>query len=194
MQLNNQYMQKLKYLKAYFVSLILLFISCSSTYAYSDAPIKNLQKHELFHNFSGDISAELAIVKQQKKAGLLLFFSTQHCPFCQRMKKTVLNQATVQQYFKSHFQMIEIDMESAKTLIDQQQQHISFKSYAKAHRVRLTPTIIFLDTSGDRLYQHSGIIANPTEFFWLGEYVTQGHTKRLSFAQFKTNKRKQTPR
>jgi len=184
-------MQKLRNITILFISLILLFISSSTTYARSELPLKKLQKHELFHNFSGNIAAELAIVKQQDKAGLLLFFSTQHCPFCQRMKETVLNQAMVQKYFKSKFQMIEIDMESKQSLSTAQQQQLSYKSYAKTQHVRLTPTIIFLSPMGEKLYQHTGIIANPTEFLWLGEYVSQGYTKHLSFAHFKANKRKQ---
>jgi len=190
MQLNNQYMQKLKRLYSLLSSLIILLISVNSVYAYSAPPIQTYQEHDLFHNFKDDISAELASAKRQNKAGLLLFFSTTHCPFCQRMKKTVLNQTPVQRYFKANFQMLEIDMESEKILSDQQKQQVSYSSYAERYRVRLTPTIVFLDTSGEKTYQHTGIIANPTEFLWLGEYVSQGHTQQLSFTDFKTHKRK----
>jgi len=187
-------MLKLKSIVTCLGGAILLFISASAAHAVSASPQKTLQKHDLFHTFSGELSAELAIAKQQNKTGLLLFFSTQHCPFCQRMRKNVFNQAAVQLYFRSHFQLIEIDIESDKTLNTQQQKAISYKAYTKTQRIRLTPTIIFLDTNGEKLYQHTGIIANPTEFLWLGEYIEKSHSSQLSFAHFKANKRKEAHR
>jgi len=187
-------MLKLKPILTCLGGAILLFISASAAHAISASPQKMLQKHDLFHTFSGDLSAELAIAKQQNKTGALLFFSTQHCPFCQRMRENVFNQTTVQRYFRPHFQLIEIDIESDKTLHTQQQKVISYKAYAKTQHVRQTPTIIFLDTNGEKLYQHTGIIANPTEFLWLGEYVEKNHSSQLSFADFKANKRKEAHR
>lgn len=183
-------MRKTNRLKRPLICAILLSIWTSVSHAYSRPPPSNSPKHDLLHSFSQDITAELAIAKQHNKTGLLLFFSTQHCPFCQRMKSTVFNQASVQQYFKPRFQVIEIDIESQLTLTNQQQKRISYRSFAKTQGVRITPTIVFLNLSGERLYKHAGMIANPTEFMWLGEYVSKGHTSEQSFAQFKRHKRK----
>jgi len=181
-------MRKTNRLKLPIICAILLSICTRVSLAYSSAPPINSPKHDLLHSFSQDITAELDLAKQHNKTGLLLFFSTQHCPFCQRMKNTVFNQASVQQYFRPRFQMIEIDIESEKILIDQQQR-ISYRSFAQSKRVRLTPTIVFLNLSGELLYKHIGMIANPTEFIWLGEYVSKGHASEQSFAHFKRHKR-----
>lgn len=62
--------------------------------------------------------------------------------------------------------------------------------FAKTHRVRLMPTIVFFNTQGEPVYRHVGMIADPQEFEWLGEYVVSGHTCKQNFATFKMSKRK----
>jgi|TARA_R110002074_G_scaffold81724_1_gene182979 thioredoxin-related protein len=168
----------------------LLIAWCAGCFAMSTSPESDDSKHDFFHTFSGSLPAELALLKKQNKTGLILFFSTQHCRFCQRMKKTVFNQASVQQYFQQRFQLIEIDIESKQRVTDRQHQQISYIELAKNHRVRLTPTLVFINQQGDIVYRHVGMVADPQEFLWLGEYVLSGQSSEQSFAAFKVNKRR----
>ena len=49
----------------------------------------------------GDFKAELATAKQEGKKGVLLMFEQEDCPWCHRMKTTILNQSEVQEFIKS---------------------------------------------------------------------------------------------
>ena len=169
---------------------ILLISWCAYCFANSASPVVNDSKYDFFHTFTGSLPAEFALLKRQNKAELVLFFSTQHCRFCQRMKMTVFNQPAVQQYFRHRFQLIEIDIESKQRLTDEKNQQISYTEFAKKHRIRLTPTLVFIDQQGEVVYRHVGMIADPQEFIWLGEYVISGQSSKQSFPSFKTNKRR----
>ncbi len=172
----------------------LLFAYCSSVLAYSSSPTNNTPKNDFFHTFSGQLGTELKQLKEDNKFGVMIFFSTSHCRFCRRMKETVFNQPAVHAYFNSHFQLIELDIESDQQLTNVSGATPSYIEYAKSNRVRLTPTITFLDQRGEHVYRHVGMIADPQEFIWLGEYVVSRQTRKQSFATFKMNKRRKVSR
>jgi len=176
--------------KARLTLLTLLLICFTSALAYSASPPKNTLKGDFFHTFSNSLPAEFAHAKKENKFGLMLFFSTSHCPFCKRMKTTVFNQADVQKYFQSQFRLLEIDIESPQPLVTKNGKEKPRLDFSKTHRVRLTPTIVFLNTEGEPVYRHVGVIADPQEFIWLGEYVVSGQTRKQNFATFKMNKRR----
>lgn len=182
--MHNKYSQKL----VLFLATTLLIWSGTS-FGYSATPDTNDSKLDFFHTFSNDMLAELTTAKTNHKFGALLFFSTPDCRFCNRMKATVFNQPAVQRYFRQHFQLIEINIELDKALVNEQNQPATYKTLAGSHRVRLTPTIVFLDTNGQSAYRHVGMIADPQEFQWLGEYVMSGQTQKQSFSTFKMKKR-----
>jgi len=177
-------------MKTYLYLVIIGLVWCGASNAYSASPESNTSKLDFFHTFTHNIPAELALAKNDNKFGVMVFFSTPHCHFCNRMKATVFNQSSVQGYFRQNFQLIEINIESKQLMTDEQSQTTTYSEYAGNNRVRLTPTIVFLDQQGNQTYRHVGIIADPKEFIWLGEYVLTGQAQVKSFAAFKMNKRR----
>ncbi|ORU89621.1 MAG: hypothetical protein A6F71_01280 [Cycloclasticus sp. symbiont of Poecilosclerida sp. M] len=169
-----------------FILLLPLWVTAGSS-----APNNKVTEPSFFHSFSGSIVSELDQIKEQTKTGVVLFFSTQHCRFCKRMKATVFNQRSVQEYYRQHFRILELDIESDTTLVDELAQTTPYLDYAKRHRVRLTPTIVFLNHAGETVYRHVGMIADPQEFIWLAEYVVSNQTRKQNFTNFKINKRQQ---
>ncbi|PCH83094.1 MAG: thioredoxin [Piscirickettsiaceae bacterium] len=170
-------------------ALLLITTWSAEAFSNSPAPIANESKLDFFHTFNGSLPAQLAITKEKNKFGLVLFFGTTHCPFCHRMKTTVLTEPAVQQYYRQHFQLIDMDIESEALITTQNDINVSYIELSKSHRVRLTPTISFIDTRGITVYRHVGMIVDPQEFLWLGEYVFSGQTSKQSFASYKTKKR-----
>ncbi|ORU93255.1 MAG: hypothetical protein A6F70_05105 [Cycloclasticus sp. symbiont of Bathymodiolus heckerae] len=169
---------------------LLLYAGATNCFAYSSSPSSHTPKLDFFHVFSNNLPAELAQASKAEQFGVVLFFSTTHCPFCKRMKTTVFNQTSVQNYFKSKFRVFEIDIESPQHLINEQRQDVTRIDFAKSHRVRLTPTLVFLNQQGDVIYRHVGMIVDHQEFIWLGEYVVSGQTRKQNFAAFKMSKRR----
>lgn len=186
-------MRKRYSMKTYLYLVAIGLVWCCASHAYSSSPESNVSKQEFFHTFSNDIPAQLALAKKDNKFGAMVFLSTPHCRFCKRMKTTIFNQAAVQSYFRQNFQLFEINIESKQIITNEQNQAITVSEYADNNRVRLTPTIIFLDQQGNQTYRHVGIIADPKEFLWLGEYVITEQTQIKNFSAFKMSKRRNNP-
>lgn len=144
-----------------------------------------------FQETFGDLQEELAIAREEGKEGLLIFFEMDDCPFCHRMKQTVLNQSEVQDYFREHFRIISMDIEGDLEITDFNGEPISQKDFSfKQFRVRATPVIAFFDLDGKLIARYTGATRDAKEFMLLGKYVVEGHYKDKKFTQFKREQRK----
>ncbi len=139
-----------------------------------------------FDQTFGDFQEELANAKTQGKQGILLMFEMDGCPFCHRMKTTVLNREDVQTYFKKHFLIFPVDIEGDLEIADFAGRSMTQKDFAlKDYRVRATPVLAFFDLDGKLIQKYIGATRDAQEFLWLGEYVVQGHYKETPFPQYK---------
>ncbi len=145
-----------------------------------------------FNDTFNDFKEELAHAKQQGKLGIMVFFELDDCPWCHRMKETVLNQPVVQEYYRKNFLLFPVDIEGDIEITDFDGQVRSMKDWAFAgNRVRATPVFQFFDLEGKPTARYTGATGSVDEFLWLGEYVVQGryNEKEMSFAKFKREKR-----
>lgn len=139
-----------------------------------------------FDSTFGDFAEELETARAEGKKGVLLMFEMDECPFCHRMKTTVLNQPEVQDYFKEHFMIFPIDIEGDVEIHDFAGTAMPQKDFAlKTHRVRATPVFAFFDLDGNLVARYTGATGDATEFMWLGEYVVQERYKDVTFPAYK---------
>ncbi len=143
-----------------------------------------------FDDSFGDLQEELAIARQEGKQGVMLFFETEDCPFCHRMKRDVFSRPEVQKYFHQHFRLIPIDIEGDVEITDFQGQPTTMKAFAAKHRVRATPVMAFFDLDGKRVATYIGATRDAREFLLLGEFVADGHYKTTNFVKFKRARRR----
>jgi len=144
-----------------------------------------------FNETWGDFSEELKTARAEGKKGILLFFEMDECPFCHRMKETVLNQPDVQAYFRKHFLSFSVDIEGDVEMTDFQGKVMPQKDFAfKINRVRVTPVFAFYDLDGKRIVRYTGATSSVEEFMWLGEFVEKGIYKEMRFAKYKRQKAK----
>jgi thioredoxin-related protein len=139
-----------------------------------------------FDTTFGDFAEELETAREDGKQGILLMFEMDECPFCHRMKTTVLNQSEVQDYFKSHFKIFAVDIEGDVEVHDFAGNAMPQKDFAlKSHRVRATPVFAFFDLDGNLVARYTGATGDVQEFMWLGEYVVDGRYKDSTFPIYK---------
>lgn len=136
----------------------------------------------------GDLQADLDIARQQGKKGIFLFFEMDDCPFCERMKTTILNQPEVQEAFRAQFLLYPIDVNGDTQMVDFQGKETTEKAFAFSHRVRATPTMLFFDLDGKLIARHTGPTKNKDEFLLLGKYVADGAYATEPFAKYKQGK------
>lgn len=145
----------------------------------------------IFDETFGDFSEELKHAQEQGKAGVFIFFEMDECPFCARMKSTVLNQQRVVDYYKKNFLVFPVDIEGDIEIKDFQGNSMPMKDFAfKQHRVRATPVLAFFDLQGKLVAKYTGATADVDEFLLLGEYVVSGAYKNSNFTSYKREHRK----
>jgi thioredoxin-related protein len=160
-----------------------LVLMAGSAWAETRDPVNHF-----FQPKFGDFQAELDTAKQQGKKGIFLFFEMDDCPFCERMKTTILNQADVQDAFRTQFLVYSIDVNGDTQMTDFQGKAQTEKDFAFTHRVRATPTMLFFDLDGKLVTRHTGPTKNKAEFLLLGKFVADGAYATQSFSKYKQGK------
>ncbi len=151
------------------------------------------QTHEadsgFFHQSFGDLSDELQIAREEGKKGVFVMFDDKDCPWCQKMKTTVLNQKEVQDYYRKFFRIIRVDTNGDALITDFDGIETTEKDFAEKSRVRATPVIVFYDLQGKPINRYIGATRNVQEFMWMGEFVVDEHYKTQSFPIYKRKKK-----
>ncbi len=134
-------------------------------WAFSSAAVSPRDPYTYFFNDTlGDFTEELETARAQGKKGIMLFFEQDECPFCHRMKTTILNQPLVQEYFRKHFLLFPIDIEGDIEITDFKGNTMRAKDYAvKVNRVRATPVIAFYDLEGHQIVKYIGATSSQQE-------------------------------
>ena len=139
-----------------------------------------------FQDSFGDLAEEAETAEASGLFGVMIMFETADCPWCLRMKETVLNNIEVQRYYRRYFRVLVLNAEGDAPMTDFQGKEMTEKEFAlEAHRVRATPLFAFFDTRGRLLLKYTGTTRNTQEFLWLGEFVVDGHYLNERFSPYK---------
>lgn len=161
---------------------LLLVFACMALPA--QAEVRDPHAH-FFMSKLGDFKDELATAKSEGKQGVLIMFEMEDCPFCARMKATVLNQSEVQDYFRQHFLIYPVDVKGDTPMVDFKGKETTEKAFALEQRARATPTFVFFDLDGNVVTRYTGTTQTPDEFLLLGRYVVEGAHKTAPFNVYK---------
>jgi thioredoxin-related protein len=166
---------------AYIAGLVACFLAVATVRA------EDVRSASAFFDQSfGDLREEAATAREEGKVGVLLMFETDDCPWCKRMKETVLNRGRVQDMYHAHFRILSLNTEGDTVIVDFDGNEVMEKDFALKHnRVRATPVFVFFDTEGNLLTRYTGAVKDVDEFLLLGEYVVEGHYKEMRFNNYK---------
>lgn len=168
-----------------------LMLFCVMTLAQAGEPVRDPGEY-FFQETFGDFREELELAREEGKQAILLFFEQDECPFCYRMKTTVLNRPDVQDYFREHFRIFSVDIEGDLEITDFGGERTTQKDFAfRQFGVRATPVFAFFDLEGKLIARHTGPTGDAREFLWLGEYVADGHYRDQTFTAWKRERRRQ---
>ncbi|MCR4304077.1 MAG: thioredoxin family protein [Gallionella sp.] len=159
----------------------LLFILCMGT---GIAEMRDAEKY-FFDLKMGDFKSELATAKEEGKTGIMIMFELEDCPFCYRMKHTVLNQSEVQDYYHKHFLLFPVDIRGNLPMVDFKGNETTEKAFSIEHRVYGTPVFDFFDLDGKLITRFPGTSKDANEFLQLGKCVVEGACKTMSFTAYK---------
>ena len=167
----------------------MVFIVCALIPAQTAAETRDPESFFFDESF-GSFDEELEKAKEEGKKGVLIMFQQEECPYCQRMRTTVLNQKRVQDYYRQHFLMFHVDIEGDLEITDFTGQQLKEKDFAfKKNRVRATPVFAFFDLNGARVTRFTGATTDIEEFMLLGQYVVDEQYRSMSFNRYKREQR-----
>ncbi len=189
-----------KFTPLLFLSLITTLITIVATSTLlaketknSSAQIETRDSASFFDESLNDMQEESEIAAEEGKKGILLMFEMDECPFCARMKKTVLNQSDVQDYFRENFRVLSVDIEGDLELTDFKGNDTTQKEFSlKQFRVRATPVFQFLDLKGKPIKNGrlTGATRDAKEFMMLGKYIIEGENTKMPFMRYKRKQKK----
>lgn len=149
------------------------------------AEVRDPHSH-FFMSKMGDFKEELATARQEGKQGVLIMFEMDDCPFCARMKANVLNQSEVQDYFRKHFLIYDVNVKGDTPMVDFKGKETTEKAFALEQRARATPVFVFYDLEGNAVTRFTGATQTAEEFLLLGRYVVEGaHKSGVPFNVYK---------
>jgi len=176
----------------------LFFFGCLLLSTQSFSAVPRDAGEFFFDQNLGDLQEELENAKDEGKKGVFIFFEMDECPFCHRMKQTVLNQQSVQEYFKKNFVSLAVDIEGDIEIVDFKGNEMTQKEFAVKNKVRATPVMAFYDFDAKQAVRYTGATSGVEEFMWLAEFYEKGIYKMKSksgrpirFAAYKRLKKKQ---
>jgi len=162
-----------------FVALLLLInVNLAS------AETRDAQQY-FFDAKMGDFKSELANAKKDGKKAILIMFEMDDCPFCDRMKRTILNQSQVQDFYHKNFLIFPVDIKGDVSMVDFKGKTTTEKAFGTEQRIYGTPVFDFFDLDGNRLVRFPGTANDVKEFMQLGQYVVEGAYKTMPFAKYK---------
>ncbi|MCR4299284.1 MAG: thioredoxin family protein [Gallionella sp.] len=159
----------------------LLYILCMGT---GFTETRDAEKY-FFDLKMGDFKSELATAKEEGKTGIMIMFELEDCPFCYRMKHTILNQSEVQDYYHKHFLIFPVDIRGSLPMVDFKGKETTEKAFSIEHRVYGTPVFDFFDLDGKLITRFPGTAKDVNEFLLLGKCVVEGACKTTSFTAYK---------
>lgn len=132
----------------------------------------------------GDFPAELDAARKSGKLGVLLMFEAESCPYCRKMRQQVLSRGDVQAYFRKRFAIFSVDAFGDVPITDFAGRETTEKAYARALKIRGTPSFIVFGLDGRELARLSGAAKDAEEFLLFGRYVGDGHYKEQTMDQY----------
>jgi len=152
--------------------------------ACAQAPARDPMQH-FFTPTLGDLKAELDEARRDGKQAAFVMYMRDDCPYCERMKKNILSQPAVQEWYRRRFATLAVDTKGAVPITDFAGRATTEKDFALAQGVKYTPVIVFYDLAGRPLTRVDGEIRTTGEFMLLGEFVATGAYAKMKFADFK---------
>lgn len=149
---------------AWAVLMLALFVSASA-----DAR-ERLEYPEWFAQSFYDLPGDLDDAVARGKRGIALFFSAETCLHCVAMARSTFQDPEVVRRFSGHFDVIAVDVFSDVEMVGLDGEMYRARELSEHERATFTPTLLFIDGSGDRMLRFVGF-ADVTRMHVILDYL-----------------------
>ncbi len=143
--------------------LFIMLVIASSCASSGNIDSASHRQHQLVE--ARDLSADAALARRGKMP-IMLLVSQDHCPFCDQIKREILNPMIVSGEYRDRLLIREIFIDLGTRVRDFKGSEIDSSSFTQQYQVYLTPTLLFLDSDGNELVERMVGIQTPEMFFY----------------------------
>ena len=108
---------------------------------------------------------------------VVLFFSSEHCEYCDLVRDEFLNHLATDPAFVNRLLLREVRMNSVRPLFDFSRQSLTHAAFTEQRAIAFVPTIQFTDGVGDILVED---IVGVTTLEFYGAYLEQAIEQSLN--------------
>ncbi len=152
---------------------------------FSDAPVQreivhpDWFKEDSFLNLSEDLQEAL----QGGKQGLVLYFGQANCAYCKQLMDINFGNPEIARYFRARWDIIPLDIWGSRTVTQFDGEPLSENELATFEETQFTPSLIFYDAEGNKIYRMRGYYP-PYRFMALLRYLGEGFYRKERFSDY----------
>ena len=114
---------------------------------------------------------------------VMLFMHIDRCPYCTRMLEENFRSDDIQQFIEKNFDVIALNIRGDREIQWDEHTVYSEKTLAAELKVHFTPTLIFLNSAGEKVFQMNGY-RNPSAFMHVLNYVKDNQYLNTPLAEY----------
>lgn len=152
--------------------------------SFDDSEVLHAQHPPWFKDSFLDLEEDLKEAKAAGKKGIMLYFGTTGCAYCQHFMNDSLADPEISKRVQEHFDSIGFEIFDDSEMVAPEGHPIRVKEYASREGAEFSPTVIFLDTSGRRMlrivgYYSAERFATALDFV-IGDFYKEESLKRYA--------------
>jgi thioredoxin-related protein len=151
--------------------------------AFDDGARADVVHPDWFQDSFLDLADDLKRARQAGKTGILVFFSTRTCAYCQRFLDTSFADADIVARVRRRFDVIGIEVLSDAEVTDVNGRRHWAKDFAVQEQARFTPTLIFYGADGEPLARLVGHYP-PERFRPVLDYLEEGRYAQQTLREY----------
>ena len=135
-----------------------------------------------FLEFADDVEEAAADGKR-----VVIFFHQDDCPYCNALVTRNLSQKQIEAKLRSGFDVVALNLRGNRQVVTVDGETFAEKDFARALNIQFTPTLIFLDESGQPVLRLNGYVP-PAEFEAALDYVGGRLENQSGYQEYLANR------
>jgi thioredoxin-related protein len=164
--------------------LFLLFVPLlTAAKDFDDGVISHIDYPDWFRETFYDLDEEIATAAAEGKQGLMILFTTEGCSYCGRFIDVSLGNPELAARVQQDFVAVGMEIFDDEMMTSPDGESMPIKVFAKNQGAEFAPTLLFIDTGGQRVLRIPGY-QTPQRFGIILDYVSGGHYKTASLRDY----------
>ena len=130
-----------------------------------------------------DLPSDLQDAKDARKSGIMIFFSTKTCSYCQAIIETTFKQPDIVKRLRADYDVIGLEVLSDTEVVNMKGKTVWAKDFAVQSKAKFTPTMIFYDTKGKKQLRLIGY-QSPEKFRGGLSYLKGKHYTHMKLRDY----------